>query len=236
MRGTRARLQHRRVHRRIIPAHAGNSGFFATFFAVFSDHPRACGELEIMASSENYVPGSSPRMRGTLHGGSSSRSLRRIIPAHAGNSAPTISNPAPTSDHPRACGELDCRALNIRIVTGSSPRMRGTLQLTRVNDTYTRIIPAHAGNSEPVIDASAQPTDHPRACGELAQFSAELDTDRGSSPRMRGTQCPDPIFLAAVRIIPAHAGNSQTPQRRPSCCSDHPRACGELSRWCFLIM
>ena len=78
--------------------------------------------------------------------------------------------------------------------------------------------------------SSAWP-DHPRACGANPEHVSFTQFTVGSSPRMRGKPVGEPFPCVAVRIIPAHAG--QTPLRRPHWRSepDHPRACGANSRW-----
>ena len=71
---------------RIIPAHAGNSVSPPRSPWGRSDHPRACGELGVVAPERSLGYGSSPRMRGTLLRTKQSEHIVRIIPAHAGNS------------------------------------------------------------------------------------------------------------------------------------------------------
>ena len=116
------------------------------------------------------------------------------------------------------------------MLSGSSPRMRGTLLFLRVFDQVHRIIPAHAGNSFSLLSFGAGVSDHPRACGEL-RLAFDMDGILGgSSPRMRGTQEMAKRILDVTRIIPAHAGNSPSWPRRRGRGTDHPRACGELDR------
>ena len=71
-----------------------------------ADHPRACGELRVRSVPLCIDTGSSPRMRGTPLLPQSRDVGRRIIPAHAGNSADIYDGPP--------------------VIDGSSPRMRGT--------------------------------------------------------------------------------------------------------------
>ena len=52
-------------------------------------------------------------------------------------------------------------------------------------------------------------------------------TATGSSPRMRGALVRDFAGEKLVRIIPAHAGSTQSPPSLWSPLRDHPRACGE---------
>ena len=50
-------------------------------------------------------------------------------------------------DHPRVCGERGFALLLGRFDRGSSPRVRGTLELEPPHITPFRIIPACAGNA-----------------------------------------------------------------------------------------
>ena len=69
---------------RIIPAHAGQTCGGRRGPACSADHPRACGANIGVDVSDAFGCGSSPRMRGKLPCARSGRRLRRIIPAHAG--------------------------------------------------------------------------------------------------------------------------------------------------------
>ena len=228
MRGTRRPTTPRGACGRIIPAHAGNSPYASAPSAICSDHPRACGELHDGHSGHVLDDGSSPRMRGTRDVVRLGDALRRIIPAHAGNSAPTPHRPTTIPDHPRACGELLLASRNTVWKNGSSPRMRGTPRRTKSCWAVARIIPAHAGNSPRSARQTRLKSDHPRACGELCTGSGVGTRVIGSSPRMRGT--PENVKLGRFvgRIIPAHAGNSADRLSVRAWWSDHPRACGEL--------
>ena len=208
MRGTRFLLPCCVEPPRIIPAHAGNSRAPRGTTRSATDHPRACGEL--LAASHQCVPrtGSSPRMRGTRPLCLREHEIRRIIPAHAGNSPALPPRARDTPDHPRACGELALILALVSLMSGSSPRMRGTLRLRRQRDGRARIIPAHAGNSPLRVASGRLRSDHPRACGELTRDLCQRCEDVGSSPRMRGTLSQERDGPGRQRIIPAHAGNS----------------------------
>ena len=127
--------------------------------------------------------------------------------------------------------------------------MRGTPGLDWCPGDVDRIIPAHAGNSCSKRGSSSRLTDHPRACGELAESVRHYTPSSGSSPRMRGTltmsvcdrygmtdssprmrgtRWHTEIVICRPRIIPAHAGNSKAYRLHVEPIPDHPRACGEL--------
>ena len=69
-----------------------------------------------------------------------------------------------------------------------------------------RFIPAYAGNSEGQSIRAGSETVHPRLRGELATDTVSVTG--GSSPLTRGTRGIGGSDVAAVRFIPAYAGNS----------------------------
>ena len=71
-------------HRRIIPAHAGQTSPHAIMPPRSTDHPRACGANYNGTYSTFDDLGSSPRMRGKRQADRRGRGPDRIIPAHAG--------------------------------------------------------------------------------------------------------------------------------------------------------
>ena len=154
--------------------------------------------------------GSSPRMRGTRGKVAQCVTVRRLIPAHAGNTGQMQSSPRCKSVHPRACGE-HCGRLSVdQGYAGSSPRMRGTPAGRPVIPPLHRFIPAHAGNTDPLRSWHRPAPVHPRACGEHAFTVAAKSSAGGSSPRMRGTPLCGSRHCVCARFIPAHAGNTLT--------------------------
>ena len=85
MRGTHIEIIDGVMHRRIIPADAGNTSGKARRRARRRDHPRGCGEHTSMSKCDWVSMGSSPRMRGTLGRTLHPPESERIIPADAGN-------------------------------------------------------------------------------------------------------------------------------------------------------
>ena len=68
----------------IIPAHAGKSLGPCKAARAPRDHPRSCGEKSLAFSVYAVGRGSSPLMRGKVHGNGGAGQVKGIIPAHAG--------------------------------------------------------------------------------------------------------------------------------------------------------
>ena len=111
----------------IIPACAGNTLEAARRACGERDHPRVCGEHFGTSGVPYCAMGSSPRVRGTLAALTARNDAAGIIPACAGNTTSTAHIAAATRDHPRVCGEHSFTCSNISLISGSSPRVRGTL-------------------------------------------------------------------------------------------------------------
>ena len=105
--------------------------------------------------------------------------------------------------------------------------MRGTPVGTGSKVSFTRIIPAHAGNTLTAYSLVLECRDHPRTCGEHLYPPFDRCAPSGSSPRMRGTPDIAPSSSYPARIIPAHAGNTLISRSSTRRTWDHPRACGE---------
>ena len=150
----------------------------------------------------------------------------RIIPAHAGQTTSGLPGSVTSSDHPRACGANQRKSLGLGRQRGSSPRMRGKRPSPCCGPRPSRIIPAHAGQTNSVPAKRSSHADHPRACGANVMVPSACMLMVGSSPRMRGKRHPPSPCNPVMRIIPAHAGQTVSNSSRTSARSDHPRACG----------
>ena len=193
---------------RIIPAHAGQTIGDFIHFVYESDHPRACGANSIWGRGPPVTCGSSPRMRGKLERVGLLVPLHRIIPAHAGQTAPARYDTALRPDHPRACGANDHDNDVAALDGGSSPRMRGKPVSLAVSSMPMRIIPAHAGQTRVPYTGEVATPDHPRACGANLGGGIVDTAVHGSSPRMRGKRHIVMTVGYILRIIPAHAGQT----------------------------
>ena len=90
---------------RLIPAHAGKTRSLVWPLGCFPAHPRSRGENPLISSKKHPFGGSSPLTRGKRNHYRPTLRDRRLIPAHAGKTAPPsgarVSEPA----HPRSRGE-----------------------------------------------------------------------------------------------------------------------------------
>ena len=172
--------------KRIIPAHAGNTQSLLSHDQGLKDHPRSCGEYLEWNELMIYIKGSSPLMRGIRQHSLIVGWSLGIIPAHAGNTRPKMAGLLAHQDHPRSCGEYFGKIGEAVDRVGSSPLMRGILFSSASARPYSRIIPAHAGNTK--ISHCKQPLvqDHPRSCGEYNSNEQPVELQPGSSPLMRG--------------------------------------------------
>ena len=165
-------------------------------------------------------------MRGKPRSSTRRSPTPRIIPAHAGQTSDYFSSEIISSDHPRACGANLIVFGVVHTHLGSSPRMRGKLEVKEFKSTATRIIPAHAGQTSTLGMTVVRPSDHPRACGANFATLVGSQLQNGSSPRMRGKRCVGRVQHPWPRIIPAHAGQTDLDKFYGDVNADHPRACG----------
>ena len=105
LRGTHVAHHRRTVVHGIIPALAGNTTCLFPHVLAYRDHPRACGEHQLLRFTAPADGGSSPRLRGTLLHHVEYELDFGIIPALAGNTAARPVHPVRGPNHPRACGE-----------------------------------------------------------------------------------------------------------------------------------
>ncbi len=95
---------------------------------------------------------------------------------------------------------------------------------------FFRFIPASAGNTPAAMSARMPATVHPRERGEHHRRGRRRRIRCGSSPRARGTHGAQGVGFAAVRFIPASAGNTPSANGCVSPPAVHPRERGEHQR------
>ena len=169
-------------------------------------------------------------MRGTPTDVQCSLATKRFIPAYAGNALAHKFRPPRSPVHPRVCGERNLPPLDASTGGGSSPRMRGTLQINHPLSSAIRFIPAYAGNAAQGRKPYRQKSVHPRVCGERTLATAFRTLTFGSSPRMRGTQGLQGRKNEPSRFIPAYAGNASRDHHSVLEHPVHPRVCGERGK------
>ena len=96
--------------------------------------------------------------------------------------------PSGSSAHPRSRGENLREDLSAQRAAGSSPLTRGKLDQERETMTRLRLIPAHAGKTEPQTSSTKPKAAHPRSRGENKPSGALANIAYGSSPLTRGKQ------------------------------------------------
>ena len=131
----------------LIPARAGNTPCWKTLRATSRAHPRSRGEHPLRPFREIRDEGSSPLARGTplTHRGLSQRC--GLIPARAGNTAPSCYAGRSFGAHPRSRGEHFRSKLRTSTLGGSSPLARGTRLGVSKPGCAPGLIPARAGNT-----------------------------------------------------------------------------------------
>ena len=247
VRGTHFRARPDHLLTRFIPACAGNAASKSANMVLFAVHPRVCGERIPAIGAAERQAGSSPRVRGTLATMTNKHRMVRFIPACAGNARTPFRPSSIGPVHPRVCGERRRPLPRKCSRTGSSPRVRGTLNRREWGVLMRRFIPACAGNARRDLERMAGGAVHPRVCGERRWLLWRFLQFAGSSPRVRGTRWPTTNFAShcgssprvrgtrrrrrrrppIVRFIPACAGNARSPFRPASIYPVHPRVCGE---------
>ncbi len=211
---------------RFIPAPAGDTSRKRSTPCLRAVHPRACGGHKVERPGTEMPNGSSPRLRGTRPHLARQDVRRRFIPAPAGDTECIAFTASATAVHPRACGGHWNLPVARDVNRGSSPRLRGTHTQAATNRIRNRFIPAPAGDTEPrTFIVYAEPV-HPRACGGHVYRKSDVILDGGSSPRLRGTLLCLHKPCAAVRFIPAPAGDTTTMPTLTPVRAVHPRACG----------
>ena len=147
MRGTRQAFQLLGVPPGLIPTYAGNTTAAKNTNTHHRAHPHVCGEHVSRVEHGASLLGSSPRMRGTPHSLTLTRTMKGLIPTYAGNTGAYHTTAPTTGAHPHVCGEHSDWVTNKIPQAGSSPRMRGTPGVAVDPGRDPGLIPTYAGNT-----------------------------------------------------------------------------------------
>ena len=215
----------------ITPAYAGKRMLVGECPKPLWDHPRVCGEKGCCKFSSRNHSGSPPRVRGKDEQVPQFGIGHGITPACAGKRINGRVNQQDERDHPRVCGEKGSSTFWSRNHSGSPPRMRGKVDDVPGGVLHRGITPACAGKSSGLADSCDLLGDHPRVCGEKPTSYCLPRHIMGSPPRMRGKEHVRLRQQHSPRITPAYAGKSRSQGSHTAPPGDHPRVCGEKSRY-----
>ena len=198
----------RRLHLRLIPAHAGSTNASRATTTEVSAHPRSRGEHRRGRIFRPCECGSSPLTRGARDGIRHGIPPWRLIPAHAGSTSALEARSRRRTAHPRSRGEHGEGFAAGLLDFGSSPLTRGTRQEIEKSESWKGLIPARAGNTTGKFHPGGKGTAHPRLCWEHGTPFSVSQAALGSSPLAQGTFLEGLLCLRPARLIPARAGNT----------------------------
>ena len=190
VRGNRSGSNGIHRHSRSIPARAGEPERRGCSVHHREVYPRACGGTELSVLRLAEVLGLSPRVRGNRQEQRSTLPSLRSIPARAGEPTRASQETCASTVYPRACGGTGPTIADIFLVTGLSPRVRGNLPGQPLEESYTRSIPARAGEPPSGSTSKKSQAVYPRACGGTHGRMGCCCLGWGLSPRVRGNLVP----------------------------------------------
>ena len=132
----------------LIPACAGKTRRLSSCDNSASAHPRVCGENTYSNVEQEWIAGSSPRVRGKPVEGNAQTYSNGLIPACAGKTTAKDIRDFASGAHPRVCGENEAAKDDRPQKLGSSPRVRGKPQMVQAIKSGSRLIPACAGKTD----------------------------------------------------------------------------------------
>ena len=150
---------------RLIPAGAGQMPPTVPSACAQWAHPRRCGADFSTCSRSPLTEGSSPQVRGRLSLLFQYSSSTGLIPAGAGQIAPSANGHNKTRAHPRRCGADPYHSGVPGAGGGSSPQVRGRSRRAGCTDNPPRLIPAGAGQIAWSHSTAIRGGAHPRRCG-----------------------------------------------------------------------
>ena len=212
---------------RLIPAHAGKTGYVPGRAYQLAAHPRSRGENRQLRVRATVILGSSPLTRGKQNAAGRISRDSRLIPAHAGKTPRETPSAMLSPAHPRSRGENPHPLKGPLMLNGSSPLTRGKHVLHEGVQLGERLIPAHAGKTDGRSLLPESGSAHPRSRGENEEELVHGQASFGSSPLTRGKPPKPPTAPLPRRLIPAHAGKTSSSLTVRSSPAAHPRSRGE---------
>ena len=130
-----------------IPARAGETIVLPRWRVAAAVHPRACGGNPEDCTLTIRWEGPSPRVRGKPKRSLLLQTVRRSIPARAGETSANKHLEGRRAVHPRACGGNAGIRMRLWQQSGPSPRVRGKQDRGKELSLGRRSIPARAGET-----------------------------------------------------------------------------------------
>ena len=191
-----------------------------------------CGEAAYTETLDFRARGPSPRVRGSPWSMRHRSATPGSIPACAGKPRARAGLDTARAVHPRVCGEAGEGFYPGEVVSGPSPRVRGSRRDDAGVVEASGSIPACAGKPRTPGMAASLRRVHPRVCGEAAERERIRVAVAGPSPRVRGSRRRRRARGWRCGSIPACAGKPSSPPTTRSRRRVHPRVCGEAPVWC----
>ena len=199
------------VHRRSIPAWAGETVGVVDIQIITEVYPRVGGGNELEKVNGRIGGGLSPRGRGKLHHIVGQIGGDRSIPAWAGETFSAAPSGCGGRVYPRVGGGNHSRRCPSWRRGGLSPRGRGKQLEDGDERQLTGSIPAWAGETTPSTSTLVQEAVYPRVGGGNYTIGGFMATTTGLSPRGRGKRRPAYGGAAGMGSIPAWAGETSRP-------------------------
>ena len=151
-------------------------------------YPRVCGGTLPTGFHAPNAEGLSPRVRGNRLDIAAPTTVRRSIPACAGEPTLDGDGTADSPVYPRVCGGTPLPTRRRSKSRGLSPRVRGNRPAAGRDGHRQGSIPACAGEPCPTRMMRLSGGVYPRVCGGTMPLRRALTTTRGLSPRVRGNR------------------------------------------------
>jgi len=153
--------------------------------------------------------------------------LMRNIPTRVGKTRICWQNSAGKPEHPHARGENTCSGVIWQMLTGTSPRAWGKLNVHLLNGLNGRNIPTRVGKTERNEHERTTNAEHPHARGENPSFRRLTAALSGTSPRAWGKRDPVNSDCRGDRNIPTRVGKTAPGMGGSALVPEHPHARGE---------
>ena len=232
--------------KRSIPACAGEPARQYGMSRITAVYPRVCGGTWPSRTTNAYLWGLSPRVRGNRTARRASSKPTRSIPACAGEPARRAHELTLDAVYPRVCGgtgvaqilDSDGKGLSPRVRgnpvgfgawrkrSGLSPRVRGNRRGRQRTRSRQRSIPACAGEPSGMCRRNASGQVYPRVCGGTITSRRWASATAGLSPRVRGNLGERVGERGQRGSIPACAGEPKRLEPPASVRRVYPRVCG----------